>query len=287
MREGANNVATISADEFQVVRNILRQHAALVLDEGKEYLVEARLTPLASRQGFSSLSTFINRLRSLPSPDLYQKVVESMTIHETSFFRDWRTFQLLRQEIIPRIMKERAGERTINIWSAACSTGQEPYSIAVLLNEHFPDLSKWKIRLFATDISNEAITRAQQGKFNQLEVNRGLPAALLVKYFQRKGVDFIVNESIRKMVAFQQLNLATNWTKLPVFDIVLMRNVLIYFGSETKRDIFSRLARAMIPKGYLVLGTGETTYNLSTQFERTTFDGAGCFQLVGGSSVCK
>ncbi len=281
-------MAAISADEFQVIRNILRQHAALVLDDGKEYLVEARLTPLASRNGFSSLSTFIGRLRSLPSLDMYQKVVESMTIHETSFFRDWRTFELLRQEIIPRIVKARAGERTINIWSAACSTGQEPYSIAMLLNEYFSGLfAQWKIRLLATDISGEALARAQEGKYNQLEVNRGLPATLLVKYFQRKGIDFIVNESIKKMISFQQLNLASDWIKLPVFDIVLMRNVLIYFSSETKRDIFSRLVRTITSNGYLVLGTGETTYNLSTQFERTTFDGAGCFQFVGGSSACK
>lgn len=270
----------ISASDYETVRTLLRRHAAVVLDDGKEYLVEARLGPLAQKSGFSSLSELMTRLRNGPGAELCQKVVEAMTIHETSFFRDWKPFDALRNTLLPQLLQRRAPERKLAIWSAACSSGQEPYTLAMLLRDHFPQLEGWSVRLIATDISNDILARARAGKYTQLEVNRGLPAPALIKHFERKGLEFVAKDYLRNSIDFRQLNLAEPWPDLGQVDVVFLRNVLIYFSEATKRDILERIARLLRRDGYVFLGTGETTLNLSNRFERVPADGAGVYRLV-------
>jgi chemotaxis protein methyltransferase CheR len=270
----------ITPQEFEFLRGLLYQHAALVLDPGKEYLVEARLTPLAKRGGFGDLHGYISKVRADPTFEVRQSIVEAMTIHETSFFRDWKPFEALRTGLLPRVVAARRATRELSIWSAACSTGQEPYSIAMLLKEHFREVLDWKLKIVATDVSHEAIRRAQKGRYSQLEINRGLPAPLLVKCLQRDGADWEVKDEIRKVVEFKQTNLAAAWPGLPPFDVIFLRNVLIYFNTETRRDILARARRALRPDGFLLLGTGETTFSLSDEFERAQIDGACCYQPI-------
>lgn len=272
MIEIADMPTPITPADFQTVRGLLRRHAALVLDDGKEYLVEARLGGLAQREGLSSLAELLPLLRN-PSSELCQKVVEAMTIHETSFFRDWKAFESMRREAIPRLMAARSSTRQLNIWSAACSTGQEPYSLAMMLREHFPELIGWKIRILATDISRSILAQARRGRFSQLEVNRGLPAHLLVKYFERRELEFSLVEPVRAMIDFQQFNLAEAWPALPLMDLVLLRNVVIYFDPPRQREIFDRMRRALQPDGYLVVGGGDPTSDLIRSMDRAPFDG--------------
>jgi chemotaxis protein methyltransferase CheR len=270
----------VTPQEFEFLRSLLLQHAALVLDPGKEYLVEARLTPLAKRGGHGDLHGYLSKVRSAPTFEARQSIVEAMTIHETSFFRDGKPFEVLRSTLLPQIIAARRAARELYLWSAASSTGQEPYSLAMLLREHFREVLDWKLKIFATDISHEAIAKAQKGRFSQLEVNRGLPAALRAKYLERDGDDWQVGDEIRRLVEFKQANLAAGWPAMPPLDLALVRNVLIYFNPDTKRDILGRVHRALRPEGFLLLGTGETTYNLNAALERVQLEGACCYQPV-------
>ncbi len=269
----------ITKASFDYIQGLVRKRSALILEPGKEYLVESRLDPLARQEGFSSLHEMVERLRSSPSCDLHRKVVEAMTTNETSFFREIRLFEMFKKTILPQILALRASRRTLNLWSAACSGGQEPYSIAMLLREHFPSLGSWNINLIASDISTEMLARAQAGRFNQIEINRGLPANLLVKYFQKHGVVWEINPDIRQMVEFREINLIHPWLSLPRMDVIFMRNVLIYLDVETKKNILDRVARLLDPDGYVLLGGAETTTNLDDSFESLSCDGAMCFRL--------
>ena len=225
----------IGVGEFEYIRQVVHDGSAIVLEPGKEYLAEARLLPLAHREGFGTLQELVSRMRGDPASLLRRKVVEAMTTNETSFFRDLHPFEALRKHVLPDLSAVRASERRLNIWCAACSTGQEPYSIAMLLREHFSHLKTWSVRLIASDLSAEILARAREGRYNQLEVNRGLPAVLLVKYFQQRASEWRIADDIRSMVEFVEINLAKAWPPLPSMDVILMRNVLIYFGLETKK----------------------------------------------------
>lgn len=271
----------ITAREFNYVRKLVRERSALVLDPGKEYLVESRLNRLAIREGFGSLRHLVESLRAASSGDLQRKVVEAMVTHETTFFRDVRPFEVLRSVVIPELMVRRAGTHKLNIWSAASSGGQEPYSIAMLLHEYFPSLAGWKVRLTASDISRAALERAREGKYSQMEVNRGLPAILLVKYFQKCAGEWQIHASIRRMVDFLEVNLAHAWPVLPTMDVIFLRNVLIYFDAETRKQILGRVRRLLKPDGYLFLGGSETTISLDDRFEPLPNDRAACFRLKG------
>jgi len=265
----------LSAPDYAFIRTLVHDAAGLILEEGKEYLVETRLGPLAQREGFASLDAFIATLRMQPKTGAQRKAaVEAMTINETSFFRDIRPFDALRQTVIPEAIARNAATRQLNIWSAACSSGQEPYSLAMLLREHFPQLSGWTVRIFATDLSEEMLKRASSGRFGQLEVNRGLPAPLLIKYFQRTGLEWTVREELRKMVQFMPANLAGDWPSLPRMDVVLVRNVMIYFDLETKKRILARMRGLLRQGGALFLGAAETTLNLDVAFDRMLAAGA-------------
>jgi chemotaxis protein methyltransferase CheR len=270
---------TITASEFDYIRRLVLEQSAIVLEEDKQYLVESRLLPLARREGFDSLASLVACLRTKILDGLHRKVVEAMTTNETSFFRDFHPFEALRKSILPQLMTRRAYSKELNFWCAACSSGQEPYSLAVLLHEYFPNLAGWNVRIIATDLCAEILARAREGRYSQLEVNRGLPASLLVKYFLRHGSDWRILEDLRRGVEFQIINLAETWPLLPPMDIVLMRNVLIYFGLETKKKILSKVRQLLKPDGLLFLGGAETTFNLDDAFERVQFDRTICYRI--------
>ena len=275
------NASSFMTDvDFHAIRTLLLERSAIALDDGKQYLVESRLTPLVRRLKLNSIGELIAQLRVPSGNGLERQIVEAMVTTETSFFRDHRPFEDLRQTILPCLIDKRRSERTLNIWCAASSTGQEPYSVAILLREHFPELAGWKVGLLASDLSREALARSRLGRFKQIEVNRGLPAALLVKYFVQDRTEWELRSDVRDQVEFLEFNLAGPWPKLPPMDLVLLRNVMIYFNSETKKNILARLARVLRPDGYLLLGGAETTFSLSDSYQRVAATGSTFYQLT-------
>jgi len=268
----------ITRPDFEFIRDLVRVKAGIVLDPGKEYLVESRLAPLARKEGFRSLSELVAGLRCRSANGLHYKVVEAMTTNETTFFRDHQPFELLRTKVLPEVVARRGAGRNISIWCAASSSGQEPYSIAMLLREHFSFLATWRVDFIASDISQEMLARTRQGRYSQLEVNRGLPAAYLVKYFRKEAGEWQVRDDLRQMLSLREINLAEPWPYLPPLDIVFMRNVLIYFSVESKKEILGRVRKLLKPDGYLFLGGAETTLNLDDSF--ATVPGlSSCYRL--------
>lgn len=269
----------LNTADFDYIRDLVLKRSAIVLDAGKEYLVESRLIPLARQEGFASLAELIAQLRAQSFNGLHWKVVEAMTTNETSFFRDLYPFEALKKTVLPDLLAKRATERKLNLWCAASSSGQEPYTVLMLLREHFPTLAAWTVRFFAGDISKEMLERTRAGRYSQLEVNRGLPAPLLVKYFQKQGIEWQVKEDLRRALELFQVNLAAGWPALPPMDIIMMRNVLIYFDVATKKAILGKIRRVLRPDGYLFLGAAETTLNLDDAFERAELAKSGCYRL--------
>ena len=202
-----------------------------------------------------------------------------MLTTETSFFRDIPFFEALRKSVLPNLLEKRSTEKKLNLWCAACSSGQEPYSIAILLREHFPTLASWTLTFIASDLSTEMLARAQEGRYSQFEVSRGLPTALLIKYYQQQGPTWQIKEEIRRMVEFRQINLIAAWSSLPDMDIIFMRNVLIYFDTKTRKAILGKVRRSLKPDGYLFLGSAETTTNLDDTFENIQIDKTMVYRL--------
>jgi chemotaxis protein methyltransferase CheR len=271
-------VATINSNAFEYICNLVRSKSAIVLEPSKTYLVESRLNPVARSNGLETIEQLVSALQKPGSQQLTQQVIEAMTTNETSFFRDLHPFDALRQQILPELIEKRSKERTLSIWSNACSSGQEVYTIAMIIKEHFPELLGWKLRLIASDLSTQILDKAKQGIFNQTEVNRGLPMPLLLKHFAKNGLAWQIKEDIRKMVEFRVVNLVETFPLLPTFDIVFLRNVLIYFAPETKRDILTKAKRIMKPDGYLFLGGAETTMNLDVSYQRVQVGKAVCYR---------
>jgi len=271
----------MTPDDFDYVCRLVRERAAIVLEAGKEYLVESRLAPLVRQLQLGSISDLVTRLRAGSDRALLARVIEAMVTTETSFFRDVAPFEGLKAGVLPDLIARRAAERRLDIWCAASSTGQEPFSLAILLREHFPQLAGWSVNILATDLSTEVLGRARAGRYSQLEVNRGLPAALMVKYFRQHGAVWELTDDIRRAVQFREMNLTRPWPALPRMDLVMMRNVMIYFEVETKKVILGRVARLLRPDGYLLLGGAETTLNLDDSFRRVEYRKAGFYQLVG------
>jgi len=275
----------ISLIDFDYVRELVRSHTAISLDDSKVYLVNARLLPVARSTGFDSVVELIRRLRSQPFGDLHSKAVEAILTTETSFFRDFYPFDALRREVLPKLIESRrSSTRSIGIWSAGCSGGQEPYSVAMLVRDDFPELATWDLRLHASDVSTSVLEKSKSGLYSQNEINRGLPAPMLVKFFQQNGSDWRVNAEIRSMVSFFQHNLARDTPMIPPMDIIMMRNVLIYFDVETKRRVLRRIRSHLSPGGYLMLGTAETTLNLDDGFQRQRI-GQAVFYRNGASEA--
>ncbi len=253
------------------VRTLVRSRAGIVLDEGKDYLIESRLAMVAQEHGLATTEEVVARAQAPASGIWETRVVEALTTNETSFFRDFAPFEGLRARVIPEMMAARAASRSLTIWSAAASTGQEAYSIAMILREHFPELLGWRVRIVATDLAGTVLERARAGRYRQLEVNRGMPANLLVKYFVRDGNEWCVVPEVRAMVDFSALNLVTEMHRYPLPDIAFVRNVLFYFDGATKEAILRRVATALPPDGVLFLG-GTESNPLEDVYERITVD---------------
>lgn len=262
------SAVALPTDAINFVCTLVRQQSAIELDAAKAYLIEARLGPVAKKHGYPNTSELIRNMQALPKRELQSQVVEALTTNETSFYRDIHPFDALRGTIIPQILRTRNAQRTLNIWSAACSTGQEAYSIAMLLRDHFPELNSWKVSILGTDLSEEVLAKARAGRFSQIEMNRGLPATLLAKHFRREGLNWELSPEIRNMATFSKLNLIERWPQLPQMDVVFLRNVLIYFSPATKKLILEKIRAVMAPHAVLFLGAAETTMNLDAEFVR-------------------
>ena len=263
--------------DYEFLRKLLKERSGLDLSADKQYLVESRLLPLARRAGLGGITELVQKMRS-SSEQLTAQVVEAMTTNETFFFRDKIPFDNLSEVILPALIQARASRRSLRIWSAACSSGQEPYSIAMCLREYGAALSGWRIEIVATDLSHEVLEKSKAGLYSQFEVQRGLPIQLLVKYFTQLGDIWQLNADIRGMVQHRQLNLLQDFSHLGKFDVIFCRNVLIYFDQEGKTSIFERLARVLEPDGTLMLGAAESVVGITDVF-RPTADRRGAYQL--------
>jgi len=248
--------AAANAD-YAYLRAVVFRHSRNVLESAHDHLFQTRLLGLLRRHGMAHLHELVRLLRASSNPGLERAIAEAMTINETSFFRDCRTFDALRTEVLPRLIDSRISTRRLRIWSAACSTGQEAYSVAMLIREHFPLVSSWDIRIEGTDLSAEVVERARLGRYHRIEMNRGLPARLLVRYFDRSGEDWVVKPSIAALCAFRQANLCSPLPFPRGFDLILLRNVMIYLPMDARLALLAALGRLIAPDGYLFLGSAE------------------------------
>ena len=253
---------TTSPESMKYLRDLVHRRSAIVIEADKDYLLESRLAPLARLNAMATIDELVRKVKSDERAPITHAVIEAMTTNETSFFRDSHPFEALKTKILPDLMATRSAARVLRIWCAASSTGQEPYSIAMAIREAFPALATWNVQIIATDLNATVLARARAGVYRQLEVNRGLPAALLVKYFDRNGAEWQIKPEIRNMVTFQELNLLDRWPIFSAQDVVFIRNVLIYFDIATKRRILGRIRETLREDGFLVLGGAETTLNL-------------------------
>jgi chemotaxis protein methyltransferase CheR len=256
----------VTPPDYEYLRKLLRDQSGLDLSTDKQYLIESRLLPLARKAGLPGISDLVQKMKG-GSNALITQVVEAMTTNETFFFRDKIPFEHFRDTIMPEMLKLRAARKSLRIWCAAGSTGQEPYSLAMCLKEMSAALSGWRVEILATDLSQEVLEKSRTGIYSQFEVQRGLPIQMLVKYFKQIGELWQINPDIRGMVAHRQLNLLHDFGQLGSFDVIFCRNVLIYFDQETKANIFGRLARSMETDGFLVLGAAETVVGLTEAFK--------------------
>jgi chemotaxis protein methyltransferase CheR len=233
-------------------------------------------------EGVGSLPDFVQKVRRAPYGELHKKVVEAMTTNETSFFRDLTPFQVLRDQLLPEIIARKGASKQLNIWCGASSSGQEVYSVLFTILEHFPELKNWMIQYFATDISEEMLAKCREGSYSQLEVNRGLPEPFLTKYFSKKGTGWQVQEDLRRRIVFKPMNLAGPWVSFPTMDLVFLRNVMIYFDTDTKKHILVNIRKILDPNGYLFLGGSETTLNIDDRYEQVAIRGASCYRVKKG-----
>ncbi len=269
--------------DFEYVRSLVRKESAIVLDDSKTYLVVSRLLPVARHHGFETVGALISNLQATGQGVLHTLTVEAIATTETSFFRDLHPFVALRDEILPELIQKRSqSSRTLSIWSAGCSSGQEPHSIAMILRDRFSNLAGWTLQLNASDLSSQMVERASLGNYSQLEVNRGLPAPYLVRFFDQIEDRWVLKEDLRKMFRYFQQNLTREWSSLPAIDVLLLRNVLIYFDVATRRKLLRQVRRLLRPDGYLLLGSAETTLNLDELFDRVRVGRAVFYQVAKG-----
>lgn len=247
--------------DYGYLRQLVFGLSQNVLDPSRDYLFETRLTKLLRNHGMTHLEELVEHLKLRKNPELERSIAEAMTINETSFFRDRRPFELLRTELLPNLIETRRDARRLRLWSAACSTGQEAYSLAMLIQEHFPLLDGWNVRIEGTDICAEVVERAQAGCYHRIEINRGLPARFVVRYFDHEGEDWVVKPEVKKMVNFRQASLSG--PRLPFsraadcFDVIFLRNVMLYFSQDTRKVLLEGIHRVLAPDGILFLGSSE------------------------------
>lgn len=253
--------------DYGFLRTLVFNRSQNVLDPSRDYLFDTRLSRVLRNHGMSHLEELVRHLKSRSDPALERDIAEAMTINETSFFRDGRPFELLRTELLPRLIEARRHSRSLHFWSAACSTGQEAYSLAMLMREHFSILAGWNIRVEGTDISAEVVERAREGRFHRIDINRGLPARFIVRYFNRAGEDWVIKPEVKLMCNFRQANLCG--PQFPFarstdrFDVIFLRNVMLYFSPETRKALLARIFQLLEPDGILFLGASEQPADLS------------------------
>jgi chemotaxis protein methyltransferase CheR len=268
--------------DYAYLREIVLAQSANRIDPSRNALFDTRLTPIVRMAGARNLKDFVSMLKSDRPAHLHRAVAEAMTINETSFFRDLKPFEMLQKSILPRLIEQRKVERRLRIWSAASSTGQEAYSVAMLIVEHFPELAGWDVKILGTDISRYVVEYAQRARYRRLEVNRGLPARMLLKYMVRDGEEWEVAARIRGMCKFQSVNLCGPLPILPEFDLVMLRNVLLYFTQQDRTNLFREAFRKMSPDGYLVLGNAEQAEDSTNLFEVEFLSNCYCYRPVAG-----
>ncbi len=270
----------LAPGDFDMLRKLLVEKAGIVLEASQEYLAEARLPPVARQHGMDDISEIITTLRRGRSAELEIDVIDAFTTNETSFFRDSHPFDDFVNVVMPELLDNRTPASPIRIWCGASSSGQEPFTLAMLFNEKFPELvAQRRIKILATDLSRTMVARTNEGRYSQFEVNRGLPAPLLIKYFDQVGRDWQAKPQLRDMIEAKECNLLEAWPMVPRCDIVFLRNVLIYFSAETKTEILERIrAEVLPPDGYLFLGSSETTLNLQTDLKAMRFDRGHCYR---------
>ncbi|ROR32517.1 CheR family methyltransferase [Inmirania thermothiophila] len=261
-------MAPISEADLRLVRALVAEDAGIELDEGRSHLVEAGLWDVARERGLDGPEAVLARLRTGRDPGLRRRVVEAMTIHESSFFRDGHPFEALRDVVLPALVRARRAERRLRIWSAAAAAGQEAYSVAMLLVDHFPQVAQWDVEILGTDIARDQVERARTGVFGEHELRRGVPEALRRRHFEAVEGGWRASARLRRLVRFEVVNLAGAWPRLPRMDLVLLRNVLIYFPLDLRERVLERTRRVMADDGWLLLGATETTIRLGARFER-------------------
>lgn len=257
----------MNVSDFEFIADLLKKRSGLALTKEKAYLIESRLNPVARKWNFSGFDELVQAMRTGDKEDLLVDVTEAMTTNESFFFRDQKPFEQFRDLVLPYLLQHRANTKSLRIWSAACSSGQEPYTLAMLLKESEAKLAGWRVEVVATDLSTEILDKAKEGMYSQFEVQRGLPITLLVKYFKQNGDRWQIHESIRKMVSFRPFNLLDNPAPLGKFDVVFCRNVLIYFDAPTKTKVLDGIADLMPKDGFLYLGGAETVLGTSNRFK--------------------
>ena len=254
--------------DFEVYGDLLKEHSGLALSPDKSYLIESRLNPVAKKWDFASLDAMTIALQGVPEKELVNDIVEAMTTNETSFFRDNTPFDIFRDDVLPILQEKRAAQKNLNIWCSAASSGQEPYSLAMILKELEPTSYKgWRTSIKATDLSTEIIEQAKEGLYSQFEVQRGLPIQMLMKYFTQEEEKWRLKDEIRKMVEYGIFNLLDSMAGLGTFDVIFCRNVLIYFDDQTKADVLARMKNILTPDGFLFLGGAETVLGLTEAFK--------------------
>ncbi|QDU80927.1 Chemotaxis protein methyltransferase Cher2 [Polystyrenella longa] len=267
---------------YDYLASFLLGASGLSLGNNKEYLLESRLIPLAQSMGWNGIPELITQLRLGRDKNLEDAVVEAMTTNETSFFRDKKPFEVMTSHIFPELVKSRATRRTIRIWCAAGATGQEPYSIAMTILENFPELRNWHIEMLITDISQQALGRSKEGVYSQFEIQRGLPVKLLMKHFEQNDKGWKVKEDLKKGMRWERFNLLDSYNRFGVFDLIMCRNVLIYFENKTKGDILDRMSKQLASDGYLMLGSAETILGITESYQKIPGLESGVYETIQG-----
>lgn len=269
-----------TAEAFEAVRALVRERAAIALDTSKGYLVDARLQPLAKAEGFGTIDAMVSELRRPEREELRRAVVEAMTTNETFWFRDVDVWKAIEKELAERLQRATTIS-PVRVWSAACSTGQEPYTLSMIARTVAPRVTPVTFRVLATDLDRAAMATAQGGVYNVVEVNRGLPAPHLVRWFERQGTDWRVKDEVRAHVTFREANLSRPLPRDGSYDLVLLRNVLIYFDPEDRRKVLMQVAERLRPGGLLFLGKAEGMHGLQTPFAQIRRHGVVCYQMPG------
>ena len=257
----------MNVTDFEIIAQLLKERSGLALNKEKAYLLESRLNPVARKWNFSGFDELAQAIRTKGDEALLVDVTEAMTTNESFFFRDQKPFDQFNDMVLPHLLEARAAKRSFRVWSAACSSGQEPYTLAMLLQEHADKLAGWRVEIVATDLSNEILDKAKEGLYSQFEVQRGLPITHLVKYFVQVGDRWQIEDSLRKMIKFQPFNLLGDLSELGKFDVVFCRNVLIYFDTPTKTKVLNGIADLLPADGFLYLGGAETVLGTTDRFE--------------------